>query len=145
MKTVAETEHKMTYAEYLKYLRRCRGYTLRELSKLTGISNPYLSQIERGKRSPSVSIEKKIAEIYGINFSQLVDFKFFGRESRTRAGTVCNYCIVCDTTLGEFELKIMNKMRDGWECLGSVVVQRIVYNSLERTEIVNEYYQAMVR
>ena len=35
--------------------------SLRKLSELAGISNPYLSQIERGLRQPSAEILQQIA------------------------------------------------------------------------------------
>ena len=38
-----------------------RGLSLRKLSELAGISNPYLSQIERGLRKPSAEILQGIA------------------------------------------------------------------------------------
>jgi transcriptional regulator with XRE-family HTH domain len=48
-----------------EYIRQQRGnaqISLRQLAKLAGVSNPYLSQIERGLRKPSAEILQQIAK-----------------------------------------------------------------------------------
>jgi transcriptional regulator with XRE-family HTH domain len=47
--------------EFIRDQRRNARLSLRRLSELTGISNPYLSQIERGMREPSAKILQAIA------------------------------------------------------------------------------------
>jgi transcriptional regulator with XRE-family HTH domain len=47
--------------EFIRDQRRNARLSLRKLSELTGISNPYLSQIERGLREPSAKILQAIA------------------------------------------------------------------------------------
>jgi transcriptional regulator with XRE-family HTH domain len=46
---------------FIRDQRRNARLSLRKLSELTGISNPYLSQIERGLREPSAKILQAIA------------------------------------------------------------------------------------
>ena len=48
--------------EYIKQQRNTAKISLRQLSKLAGVSNPYLSQIERGLRKPSAEILQQIAK-----------------------------------------------------------------------------------
>ena len=48
--------------EYIKLQRSNAKISLRQLSKLAGVSNPYLSQIERGLRKPSAEILQQIAK-----------------------------------------------------------------------------------
>jgi transcriptional regulator with XRE-family HTH domain len=48
--------------EYIKQQRNNAKISLRQLSKLAGVSNPYLSQIERGLRKPSAEILQQIAK-----------------------------------------------------------------------------------
>ena len=48
--------------EFIRDQRRTARLSLRKLSELTGISNPYLSQIERGLREPSAKILQAIAK-----------------------------------------------------------------------------------
>ncbi len=47
--------------EYLREQRELAKLSLRQLSALAGISNPYLSQIERGVKRPSADILQQIA------------------------------------------------------------------------------------
>jgi transcriptional regulator with XRE-family HTH domain len=48
--------------EFIRDQRRKDRLSLRKLSELAGISNPYLSQIERGLRKPSAEILQGIAK-----------------------------------------------------------------------------------
>ena len=47
--------------EFIRDQRRNARLSLRKLSELAGISNPYLSQIERGLRKPSAEVLSQIA------------------------------------------------------------------------------------
>jgi len=47
--------------EFIRDQRRAGQLSLRKLSELSGISNPYLSQIERGLKKPSAEILKELA------------------------------------------------------------------------------------
>jgi transcriptional regulator with XRE-family HTH domain len=48
--------------EFLKEQRRSARLTLRQLADQTGVSNPYLSQIERGLRKPSAEVLQQLAK-----------------------------------------------------------------------------------
>lgn len=48
--------------QYIRQQRENAKISLRQLSKLAGVSNPYLSQIERGSRKPSAEILQQIAK-----------------------------------------------------------------------------------
>ena len=48
--------------EYIKEQREQAKISLRQLSAAAGVSNPYLSQIERGLRRPSAEILQQIAK-----------------------------------------------------------------------------------
>jgi len=47
--------------EYIREQREQAEVSLRQLAKLAGVSNPYLSQIERGLKKPSAEILQQIA------------------------------------------------------------------------------------
>ena len=47
--------------EFIRDLRRNARISLRELADRAGVSNPYLSQIERGLRKPSAEVLAQIA------------------------------------------------------------------------------------
>jgi transcriptional regulator with XRE-family HTH domain len=57
--------------EFIREQRRLGRLSLRKLSELSGISNPYLSQIERGLRKPSADILKEIARALSISVESL--------------------------------------------------------------------------
>jgi transcriptional regulator with XRE-family HTH domain len=48
--------------EYIREHRQRAKISLRQLAEVSGISNPYLSQIERGLRKPSAEILQQIAK-----------------------------------------------------------------------------------
>ncbi|ARQ69340.1 helix-turn-helix domain-containing protein [Streptomyces marincola] len=48
--------------EFLREQRRQAQLSLRQLADAAGVSNPYLSQIERGLRKPSAEILQQIAK-----------------------------------------------------------------------------------
>lgn len=57
--------------EYLREQRRLAQMTLRQLSDLADVSNPYLSQIERGLRRPSAEVLQQIAKALRISAESL--------------------------------------------------------------------------
>jgi transcriptional regulator with XRE-family HTH domain len=50
------------FGEYIRRQRELHELTMRQLADLVGISNPYLSQIERGLREPSEKVLEAIAD-----------------------------------------------------------------------------------
>ncbi len=52
--------------------REYRQITIRELAKRAGITSSYLSQIETGKRNPTIDTLKSIAEALGIDVEILI-------------------------------------------------------------------------
>ena len=63
----------MKFGEYLKFLREKYALTLRDVEEKSGVSNAYLSQLERGlKTSPHPDILKKLAPVYQVSLSELM-------------------------------------------------------------------------
>lgn len=58
--------------DVLKRLRVIYGYKAYEMSKMLNISPSYLSEIENGKKQPSLDHLKQYAEIFGIKLSSLI-------------------------------------------------------------------------
>ncbi|MED4754614.1 helix-turn-helix transcriptional regulator [Brevibacillus choshinensis] len=59
--------------EYLRMQRKKKGLTLVELSEKSGVSQPYLSQIENGKGGiPSPDILFKLTKPLGLTHAQLM-------------------------------------------------------------------------
>lgn len=57
--------------DYLKEQRLSSRLSLRQLADQAGVSNPYLSQIERGLRKPSAEVLQQIAKALRISAEQL--------------------------------------------------------------------------
>ncbi|GAB3773341.1 transcriptional regulator with XRE-family HTH domain [Nocardioides ginsengisegetis] len=57
--------------DYLKEQRIAARLSLRQLAEQAGVSNPYLSQIERGLRRPSAEVLQQIARALRISAEQL--------------------------------------------------------------------------
>ena len=53
--------------DFIRDLRRNARISLRELAQRTGVSNPYLSQIERGLRKPSAEVLQQIASALRVS------------------------------------------------------------------------------
>ena len=57
--------------EYLKEHRLAAQLSLRQLADQAGVSNPYLSQIERGLRKPSAEVLNQLARALRVSAEQL--------------------------------------------------------------------------
>jgi transcriptional regulator with XRE-family HTH domain len=67
----AQTLRVGTIGDFIREQRELAQVSVRQLSKLAGVSNPYLSQIERGLRKPSAEILQQIAKGLRISAEQL--------------------------------------------------------------------------
>lgn len=67
------------FGDRIRLLREQADLTLEQVSKLSGVSRAMLSKVERGERSPTIGVAKRIAHALGISFSALV-----GDEGTTR-------------------------------------------------------------
>jgi transcriptional regulator with XRE-family HTH domain len=57
---------------FIRAQRQMANLSLRQLSALTEVSNPYLSQIERGLHEPSVRVLKSIADALNVSAETLL-------------------------------------------------------------------------
>ncbi|WP_419917939.1 helix-turn-helix domain-containing protein [Candidatus Poriferisocius sp.] len=60
------------FGSYLRSQRKLAQLTLRELSDLAQVSNPYLSQLERGLHQPSVRVIKSLAKALNLSAETLL-------------------------------------------------------------------------
>jgi transcriptional regulator with XRE-family HTH domain len=59
---VADADDDSPIGQFIRRQRELQDLTMRQLADLVGISNPYLSQIERGLREPSERVIEAIAD-----------------------------------------------------------------------------------
>ena len=77
---------------FIRQQRERAGLSLRQLAELTSLSNPYLSQVERGLHQPSVRVLKAISDALNLSAETLlaeaglIDAMAGGSQDRKRAG-----------------------------------------------------------
>ena len=57
---------------FIRTQRKMADLSLRELAEMTEVSNPYLSQLERGLHQPSVRVLKSIANALNVSAETLL-------------------------------------------------------------------------
>lgn len=94
---------------YLREQRESAQLSLRQLADLAGISNPYLSQIERGLRKPSAEILQQIA--HGLQVSAESLYVRAGiledRDTATATGMTVRTAIAADPHLTDRQRNIL--------------------------------------
>ena len=86
--------------DYLKEQRVAAQLSLRQLAEQAGVSNPYLSQIERGLRKPSAEVLQQIAKALRISAEQVYVRAGILDSDAERAGSV-ELAVMADTRLTE--------------------------------------------
>lgn len=61
-----------TLGDYIRLQRNLANLSMRQMAELAQISNPYLSQIERGVHEPSMHILSSIARALGVSIESLL-------------------------------------------------------------------------
>ena len=59
--------------ERLRELRRVRGFTLRTIASRAGLSESFLSQVERGRSNASIASLRRIADALGVSMADLFE------------------------------------------------------------------------
>jgi transcriptional regulator with XRE-family HTH domain len=91
---------------YLKEQRHSAKLSLRQLAELAGVSNPYLSQIERGLKKPSAEILQSLAK--GLRISAESLYVRAGILEEQDAGQVeVKAAILADVTLSERQKRVL--------------------------------------
>lgn len=71
MASLLGPKHLAQLGAYIREQRESAQYSLRQLAQAAGVSNPYLSQIERGLRKPSAEILQQLAKALEISAETL--------------------------------------------------------------------------
>ena len=71
MAKLSVTKTVESLGDHLREQRRQAQLSLRQLAEQTGVSNPYLSQIERGLRRPSAEVLQQIAKALRVSAESL--------------------------------------------------------------------------
>lgn len=92
---------------FIRQQRERSAISLRKLAERAGISNPYLSQIERGLRKPSAEILKSIARALSISAETLFERAGLleGRDAMDIEAAIRS-----DTTLNERQKQALSEI-----------------------------------
>jgi transcriptional regulator with XRE-family HTH domain len=61
-----------TLGAFIRTQRKMANLSLRQLAELTSLSNPYLSQVERGLHQPSVRVLKALSDALNLSAETLL-------------------------------------------------------------------------
>lgn len=67
------SESSSSLGEFIRRQRELSEMSMREFARVAGISNPYLSQIERGLRAPSEHVLQAIADTLKVSAETLYE------------------------------------------------------------------------
>ncbi|MDW4907860.1 helix-turn-helix transcriptional regulator [Streptomyces sp. ADMS] len=93
--------------EYLREQRRTAQLSLRQLADAAGVSNPYLSQIERGLRKPSAEVLQQVAKALRISAETLYVRAGILDAERDRDDVETRAVILADPTLNERQKQVL--------------------------------------
>ena len=91
--------------DYIKEQRKSAQYSLRQLAAAAEVSNPYLSQIERGLKKPSAEILQQIAKALRISAETL--YVRAGFLEDRGVGTDVVAAILADPTIGDRHKRVL--------------------------------------
>jgi transcriptional regulator with XRE-family HTH domain len=97
--------------EYIRDQRQTAKISLRELAKSAGVSNPYLSQIERGLRKPSAEILQQIAK--GLRISAEALYVQAGFLDQREASPVVD-AILADESMTERQKQVLLEIHESF-------------------------------
>jgi transcriptional regulator with XRE-family HTH domain len=92
--------------EFIAGQRRAAELTLRQLADQAGVSNPYLSQIERGLRRPSAEVLQQLARALRVSAETLyVRAGILDAEDHPNAGV--ETAVLADTAITERQKRVL--------------------------------------
>jgi transcriptional regulator with XRE-family HTH domain len=97
---------------YIREQREQAKISLRQLAQSAGISNPYLSQIERGLRRPSADILQQIAK--GLRISAEALYVQAGLLDDPAPGSVVRDAVLADGELTERQKQMLVEIYDSF-------------------------------
>ena len=92
--------------EFIAGQRRAAELTLRQLAEQTGISNPYLSQIERGLRRPSAEVLQQLSKALRVSAETLY-VRAGILDPDDHAATSVEMAVLADGTITERQKRVL--------------------------------------
>jgi transcriptional regulator with XRE-family HTH domain len=89
------------FGRYLKAQRQFSDLSLRELGRMTNLSNAYLSQLERGLHAPSLRVMRALSDALGIPLEQLLMHTGLSAEGAASERGATEGAILTDPALSD--------------------------------------------
>jgi transcriptional regulator with XRE-family HTH domain len=89
----------IAFGEFVRAQRRLAQVSQRHLARMSGVSDSYLSQIERGNYAPSPQVVKALAQAFGLEPKQLYTMLGFMDEGVDDAPPSVEQAIQLDSRL----------------------------------------------
>jgi transcriptional regulator with XRE-family HTH domain len=93
------------FGAFVRSQRKLANLTLRQLAEMTSLSNPYLSELERGMHQPSVRVLKQLSDALNVSAEMLlvqaglIDRRSDGAAADVESGVA--HAIRTDATLDD--------------------------------------------
>jgi transcriptional regulator with XRE-family HTH domain len=108
--------------DYIREQRESAQVSLRQLARTAGVSNPYLSQIERGLKKPSAEILSQIAK--GLRISAETLYVQAGILDERDSGEVVS-TVLADTAIGERHKRVLLDIYESFRAEHAADVARV--------------------
>ncbi len=105
--------HVGSLGEFLREQRRSAQLSLRQLAEAAGVSNPYLSQIERGLRKPSAEVLQQVAKALRISAETLY-VRAGILDERDREEVETRAAILADPSINERQKQVLLQIYDSF-------------------------------
>ena len=89
----------VAFGEFVKAQRRLAQVSQRNLARMSGVSDSYLSQIERGNYRPSPQVVKALAQAFGLKPEQLYTMLGFMDDEKENSQPTVEQAIQLDPKL----------------------------------------------
>lgn len=109
----------LTLGEIIRRQRELAALPMRQLAAMSGISNPYLSQIERGLREPSKQVLDAIAESLKVSADEL-------RGTEEEEGAADSQSAVLDAIQSDADLTSQQRraLQETYEAFRELTIER---------------------
>jgi transcriptional regulator with XRE-family HTH domain len=89
----------VAFGEFVRAQRQLAQVSQRHLARMSGLSDSYLSQLERGNYRPSPEVVKALAQAFSLEPKQLYTMLGFMDEDEKAAATTVEQAIQVDPRL----------------------------------------------
>ncbi len=100
-RAAGEADPSSLVGSFIRAQRQMANLSLRQLSAMTEVSNPYLSQVERGLHEPSIRVLKSIADALNVSAETLFEQAGLAKATETLDAEATERAIRADERLKE--------------------------------------------